>query len=98
MKVPYVDDKTTQGGSNSPSEADVSRMIRAEVDSWTPRRGPDWPDILIRLAGSGPSPWVIYTFASAALVVILIAAFLVGSALQLGGLGLQPVQVHVPHN
>lgn len=80
-----------------PSEADLSRMIRSEVETWKPRRGPDWPDILIRIASSGPSPWVIYTAASAALVVILIAAFLVGSALDLGGLGLQPAQVHLNH-
>jgi hypothetical protein len=92
-----VEDKTTQGGFGSPSEADLSRMIRSEVESWKPRRGPDWPDILIRIASSGPSPWVIYTTASAALVVILIAAFLVGSALDLGGLGLQPAQVHLSH-
>ena len=97
MKVPYVEDKTTQGGFGLPSEADVSRMIRAEVDSWHPRRGPDWPDILMRMADAGPSPWVVYLAASAALVVILIAAFILGSALQIGALGPQPVQVHVPH-
>jgi hypothetical protein len=51
----------------------------------------------MRMADAGPSPWVVYMAASAALVVILIAAFLVGSALQLGALGPQPVQVHVPH-
>ena len=97
MKVPYVEDKTTQGGFGLPSEADISRMIRAEVETWTPRRGPDWTDILIRLAGTGPSPWIVYTTASAALAVILIGAFLVGSALQLGGLGLQPADVHIHH-
>ena len=97
MKVPYVEDKTTQGGFGLPSEADISRMIRAEVETWTPRRGPDWTDVLIRLAGTGPSPWVVYTTASAALAVILIGAFLVGSALQLGGLGLQPADVHIHH-
>jgi hypothetical protein len=70
-------------------------MIRAEVDSWTPRKGPDWTDVLIRIAGSGPSPWVVYTTASAAMVVILIAAYLVGSALQLGALGPPPAQVHL---
>ena len=95
--MPYVEDKTTRGGFGLPSEADLSRMIRSEVETWKPRRGPDWPDILIRIASSGPSPWVIYTTASAALVVILIAAFLVGSALDLGGLGLQPAQVHLNH-
>jgi hypothetical protein len=95
--VPYVEDKTTQGGFGLPSETDLGRMIRSEVESWTPRRGPDWTDILIRIASSGPSAWVVYTTASAALVVILIAAFLVGSALDLGGLGLQPAQVHLNH-
>ena len=91
----YVDDKTTRGGFSSPSETDLTRMIRAEVDSWTPRKGPDWTDVLIRIAGSGPSPWVVYTTASVCLVVILIAAYLVGSALQLGALAPPPAQVHL---
>jgi len=91
-----VEDKATQGGLSSPSESDLTRMIRAEVDSWTPRMGPDWTDVLIRIAGSGPSPWVVYTTASVAMVVILIAAYLVGSALQLGDLASPPAQVHLP--
>src|SRR4030088_1591024 len=97
VKVPYVEDKTTQGGLNMPSEADVSRMIRAEVDSWHPRRGPDWPGILMRRAAAALSPLVVYMAARARLVAILIVAFIVGSALQIGALGPQPVQVHVPH-
>ena len=91
-----MEDKATQGGLSSPSESDLTRMIRAEVDSWTPRKGPDWTDVLIRIAGSGPSPWVVYATASAAMVVILIAAYLVGSALQLGDLASPPAQVHLP--
>ena len=90
MKVPYVEDKTTQGGQSTPSEADVSRMIRAEVDTWKPRHGPDWSDMMIRLAAAGPSPWLVYTTASAALVVILVVAFIVGSWLQIGALAPQP--------
>jgi len=93
--VPYVEDKPTQGGFGSPSETDFTRMIRAEIDTWTPRKGPDWTDVLIRIAGSGPSPWVVYATASVAMVVILIAAYLVGSALQLGALAPPPVQVHL---
>ena len=91
-----MEDKATQGGLSSPSESDLTRMIRAEVDSWTPHTGPDWTDVLIRIAGSGPSPWVVYTTASVAMVVILIAAYLVGSALQLGDLASPPAQVHLP--
>ena len=94
MKVPYVEDNATRGGSNTPSEADLSRMIRAEVDTWTPRRGPDWPDVLVRIAGSGPPPWLVYAAASAVLVVILVSAFLAGSWLQLGALAPQPVPFH----
>ena len=95
--MPYVEDKPTQGGFGAPSEADLTRMIRAEVDSWTPRKGPDWTDVLIRIAGSGPSPWVVYTAASVCLVVILMAAYIVGSALQIGALGPPPpAQVHLP--
>ena len=88
--MPYVEDKATQGGRNTPSEADVSRMIRAEVETWKPRRGPDWSELMVRLAATGPSPWVVYSAASAALVVILFGAFLIGSWFQLGGLGLEP--------
>ena len=95
MKVPYVEDNATRGAQPAPSEADVSRMIRAEVDTWKPRRGPDWSDMMIRLAAAGPSPWVVYTTASAALVVILIGAFLVGSWLQVGALAPQPIVTHV---
>jgi hypothetical protein len=39
---------------------------------------------------------VIYTTASAALVVIIVTAFLLGSWFQIGGLAPQPVQFH-PH-
>jgi hypothetical protein len=78
-----------------PSEADVSRMIRNTVESWQPQRGPDWPDILIRLASTGPPAWLLYTAASAALILILITAFLIGSALQLGALA-QPIPAHIP--
>ena len=95
MKVPYVEDNATRGGQATPSESDVSRMIRVEVETWKPRRGPDWSDLMIRLAAAGPSPWVVYTTASAALVVILIGAFLIGSWLQVGALAPQPIVTHV---
>jgi hypothetical protein len=95
VKVPYVEDNATQGGQHAPSETDVSRMIRAEVETWTPRRGPDWSDLMIRLAAAGPSPWVVYTAASAALVVIIVGAFLVGSWLEIGALAPQPISTHV---
>ena len=94
MKVPYVEDKATRGGQSTPSEADVSRMIRAKVETWKPRHGPDWSDLMIRLAAAGPSPWVVYTTASAALVVILITAFIIGSWLQIGALAPQPINSH----
>jgi hypothetical protein len=80
-----------------PSDADVSRLIRAEVETWSPPRGPDWSDLMIRLAAAGPSPWMIYAAASAALVVILITAFVVGSYLQVGALAPQPIDTHVHH-
>ncbi len=79
-----------------PSEADLGRMIRTTVDTWSPRRGPDWSDLMVRIAGTGPPAWLLYTTASAALVVILLAAFLVGSALHLGGLAPQSVPANLP--
>jgi hypothetical protein len=74
-----------------PSEEDVTRMIRDTVESWKPQRGPDWPDVLMRLASTGPPAWLLYSAASAALVLIIIAAFLIGSALHLGALAPQPI-------
>jgi hypothetical protein len=78
-----------------PSEQDVSRMVREEVETWRPRRGPDWADMMIRLAAAGPSPWVIYTVASAAMVVIIVTAFVLGTWLQIGALAPQPIDSHV---
>jgi hypothetical protein len=46
---------------------------------------------MVRIAGTGPPAWLLYTTASAALVVILLAAFLIGSALHLGSLAPQPI-------
>jgi len=47
--------------------------------------------LMSRVAGNGPSPWLLYSVASAALVVILISAFIVGSYLQIGALAPQPI-------
>jgi len=41
---------------------------------------------MVRIAGTGPPAWLLYTTASAALVIILIAAYVIGSALHLGAL------------
>jgi hypothetical protein len=95
MKVPYVEDRPTQGGSGIPSEDDLGRMLRTTVDSWSPRRGPDWSDLMVRIAGTGPPAWLLYTTASVALVIILVAAYLVGSALELGALAPQAIPGHI---
>jgi hypothetical protein len=94
MKVPYVDNDPREGELNSPSDDDVRRMVRGGVQAWQPRRGPDFSDLMLRL-GAGPSPWVLYTAASAALVVILLVAFLVGSYLQIGALAPQPLPANI---
>jgi hypothetical protein len=93
--VPYVEDKTTAGGPNTPSEDELGRMIRSSVESWQPRRGADWSNLLVRAGANGPPAWLLYTAASAALIVILLAAYLVGSYLHLGALAPQPVQVNL---
>ena len=80
-----------------PSEADLGRMIRSTVDEWRPRRGPDWSDLMVRIAGTGPPAWVLYMSASAALVVILIAAYIIGSALELGALAPQSIPSNIHH-
>jgi hypothetical protein len=95
VKVPYVEDKTTAGGPNTPTDEELGRLIRSTVESWQPRRGPDWSNLLVRLGNAGPPAWLLYTTASAALVVILLAAFLVGSYLHLGALAPQPVPANL---
>ena len=57
MKVPYVEDNATQGGQSAPSETEVSRMIRSEVETWKSRRGPDWSELMVRIAAAGPAPF-----------------------------------------
>ncbi|HEV2218819.1 MAG TPA: hypothetical protein VGV88_14770 [Candidatus Dormibacteraeota bacterium] len=94
MKVPYVDNEPKGGEFSSPSDDDVRRMVRGGVQAWQPRRGPDFSDLMLRV-GAGPSPWVLYTAASAALVVILLAAFLVGSYLGIGALAPQAVPANI---
>jgi hypothetical protein len=91
MKVPYVEDNPETGGLSSPSDDALARLVREGIESWQPRRGPDWPGLLMKVAGSGPSPVLLYSVASAALVVILISAFIVGSYLQIGALAPQPI-------
>jgi len=88
-----VEDNATRGELDAPSEADVSRMIRAEVETWKPRHGPDWAGVMSRMSKVPPT-WLIYSTASAALVFILFAAFLVGSWLQIGALAPQPTSFH----
>ena len=89
-----MDNEPIGGELNSPSDDDVRRMVRDGVQAWQPRRGPDFSDLMLRV-GAGPSPWVLYTAASAALVVILLAAFLVGSYLQIGALAPQPIPANI---
>lgn len=64
-------------------------MIRAEVETWQPRRGPNWADFMVRV-NSEPAPWVIYSSASVALVFVLFAAFFVLSWLGVGAFAPQP--------
>jgi hypothetical protein len=80
-----------------PSEEDLNRMFRTTVDAWRPRRGPDWSDLMVRIARTGPPAWLLYTSASAALVVILLVAFLIGSALSLGSLAPQSIPSNIHH-
>jgi len=51
--------------------------------------------MMIRLAAAGPSPWVVYSIASVAMVLILVTAFMLGSWLQIGALAPQPIDTHV---
>lgn len=90
-----MDNEPREGELSSPSDDDVRRMIRTGVQAWEPRRKPDFSALMLRITGTGPSPWLLYTAASAALVVILVAAFLLGSYFQIGALAPQPVPANI---
>ena len=90
-----MDNEPREGELSSPSDDDVRRMIRGGVQAWQPRHGPDFADLLHRVAPTGPPTWLLYTAASAALVLILLAAFLVGSWLQIGALAPQPIPANI---
>lgn len=91
-----MEDNPERGGLSSPSDAAVARMVREGVDGWVPRRLPDWVGLMSRVAAAGPSPLVLYSVASATLVVILVTAFIVGSYFQIGALAPQPVNANLP--
>lgn len=86
-----MDSEPREGELSSPSDDDVRRMVRGGVQAWRPRRGPDFSDLMLRI-GAGPSPWVLYTVASAALAMILLVAFLVGMYFQVAP---QPVPANI---
>ena len=93
-----MEDNPETGGVSSPSAPDAAlgRMIRDGLNSWHPRVGPDWVGLMSRVAGNGPSPWLTYSLASAALIVILVTAFVLGSYFEIGALAPQPVSTHLP--
>jgi hypothetical protein len=81
---------------NFPAEGpdDIVRRVKTDIASWTPGRGPDWPDLQAR---AWERPLLVlrtYAIAAAALIVIIVAAFAVMSTYDLGGLGNEPVVTH----
>lgn len=70
---------------------DLVRRIRSDVSSWTPRRGPRWAALEDDARQRPVQIFRLYALAGAALVVILVGAFLAMSALNVGSFAGQPV-------
>jgi hypothetical protein len=81
---------------NFPAEGpdDIVRRVKTDITSWAPRSGPDWADLQARVSERPLLVLRTYAIAAAALVLIIVAAFAVMSAYDLGGLGNQPVVTH----
>lgn len=77
-----------------PGDAQLIGRLRADIDRWKPRRGPDFNDLMVR-CGRRVNTWVFYPAMSVVLVAILVIAFLVMTTLHIGSLGAQPVHSHL---
>jgi hypothetical protein len=77
-----------------PAEAEIARQVRADLGRWSPRRGPDFTEVMAR-AGIRVNTWIFYPAMSAVLVTILLIAFLVMTSLHVGPLGAQPVHSQI---
>jgi hypothetical protein len=64
---------------------DLVRRVRSEVSSWTPERGPSWPDLARRARRRPLRLLGVYAMASAALMTIVLVAFLAMALLHVGG-------------
>ena len=78
----------------APGDVELVGRLRAEIDGWKPRCGPDLRDLMAR-AGAVRNLWVFYPAMSAVLAIVLIEAFLLMVSLHIGSLGGQPVQAHL---
>ena len=78
MKVDFAD-------GDRPGDDVVVRAVRDEMDSWKPRRGPDW-DALIQRAHRLPSPPLVMALSGIALAAILIAAVVAMTTFDVGPL------------
>jgi hypothetical protein len=94
MKVYFVKGDPEREGSRAPGEAELIGRLRAEIGGWKPRRGPDFRELVAR-AEASVSLWVFYPAASAALILILLGAFIVMTTLHIGSLGGQPVHAQL---
>jgi len=78
------------GDSPGRSE-DVVRVIKADVSTWTPERGPRWAALWGSVQERPRRLFKIYAVAGVALAAILVGAFIAMSALDIGSLASQPV-------
>jgi hypothetical protein len=83
MKVHFA-----EGGS---SKDELTRALNMELETWKPRRGPDWAELMARAEGVRVQRFLL----SAAVVVALVAVLgiaLVMTAAHTLPLGLEPLR------
>lgn len=76
MKVNFAD-------GDGPGDDLVARALKNEMAGWSPRRGPDWPDLLWK-AHRLPPPSVVVFLSSLILVAVLITAVVFMTTIDVG--------------
>jgi len=94
MKVSFVKGDPARDDSLAPEDAELIGRLRAEIEAWKPRRGPDLRDLMVRV-GPIRNLWVFYPAMSVLLIAVLIGAFLVMTTLGIGSLGTHPVNANL---
>ncbi len=83
MKVQFADDRS--------SGDELSRALTVEMDTWKPRRGADWAELMARAEGVRVQRFLLSAAVAVAVIAVLSIALVMTAAHSLP-LGLEPIR------